>query len=54
MAINVVFVNTANIVPAIITALIQNIQELMVPVSGLEQVKKNMSLPPVWVKQKGH
>ena len=40
MAINVVFVNTANIVPAMITALIQNIQELMVPVSGLELGKK--------------
>ena len=31
---------TANIVPAMITALIQNIQELMVPVSGLELGKK--------------
>jgi len=40
VAINVVFVNTANIVPAMITALIQNIQELMVPVSGLELGKK--------------
>ena len=41
---------TANIVPAMITALIQNIQELTC-VSGLARyLKKNMSLAPVWVK----
>ena len=42
---------TANIVPAMITAPIQNIQELL-PVSGL--ARKKVSLPPVWVKRKGH
>ena len=44
---------TANIVPAMITALIQNIQELTCLWPSM-QVKKNMSLPPVWVKRKGH
>ena len=44
---------TANIVPAMITALIQNIQELTCLWPSYVG-RKELSLPPVWVKRKGH